>query len=270
MSHPNILKLYEYFEDKEFAYLVLQFAPKGSLADYLCKKFKNSAEPIKKLSEKEAFYFFIQTCLGLDYLHKNHILHRDLKPENLLLDEKRDVLLCDFGWSIDETATNCNTLCGTLEYMAPEVINSGPDNYYNKKIDIWSLGVILYEFLNGKLPGSDINFQENATLKVQKLIIGMLKKNPEERLTMDEIFDSEWVKSLEKDFGLDLAKKREKYINFNDRKTENIREIKNTNNHCMISSQEKRVVFQRQRFLSKNDFRNLINRRSSDEKIIYV
>ena len=78
MAHPHITKLYHYFEDKENVYLILEFASNGNLFNYLRKK--------KKFQENEAFVYFFQTCLGIDYLHKKDIIHRDLKPENLLLD----------------------------------------------------------------------------------------------------------------------------------------------------------------------------------------
>lgn len=90
LDHPHIIKLYHTFEDSENVYLVLEYAKNGSLFFYLRKK--------KKCNEREAFVFFFQTCIGIDYLHKKGILHRDIKPENLLLDEKGNIKLCDFGW----------------------------------------------------------------------------------------------------------------------------------------------------------------------------
>jgi len=93
ISHPHIVKLYTYFEDTENVYLVLEFAENGSLFHYLRKR--------RKFSEEEAFVYFFQTCLGIDYLHKRRVIHRDLKPENLLLDEDGNIKLCDFGWSAD-------------------------------------------------------------------------------------------------------------------------------------------------------------------------
>lgn len=90
IRHPHILKLFQFFEDTSNVYLVLEYCENGSLFNYLKSK--------KKISEKEAFNYFFQTCLGIDYLHKRKILHRDLKPENLLLDKQGNIKVCDFGW----------------------------------------------------------------------------------------------------------------------------------------------------------------------------
>ena len=93
LDFPHVTKLYYYFEDREYVYLILEYAANGSLFSYLRKK--------QRLIESEAFVSFFQTCLGIDYLHKMSIIHRDLKPENLLLDENGNIKICDFGWSAE-------------------------------------------------------------------------------------------------------------------------------------------------------------------------
>ena len=95
INRKEIIRLIHYFEDKLNVYLVLEYAAGGNLFFYLRKK--------KCLSEAEAFKFWFQTCIAIDYLHKNNILHRDLKPENILLDKNRNVKVCDFGWSAEYT-----------------------------------------------------------------------------------------------------------------------------------------------------------------------
>lgn len=102
------------------------------------------------MDERTAFKYFIQTAAAIYFLHSKELVHRDIKPENLLLDDKNNIKLCDFGWCVqiydDEPR---NTFCGTYEYMAPEVIN---EDYYDKSIDLWSLGILLYELLHGYSP----------------------------------------------------------------------------------------------------------------------
>ena len=103
----------------------------------------------KYLDEKTAFKYFIQVTSAVNFLHENNLVHRDIKPENILLDENNIVKLCDFGWCCELTVGNRITFCGTYEYMAPEVMNEMP---YNHSVDLWSLGVLLYEMLQGVSP----------------------------------------------------------------------------------------------------------------------
>ncbi len=120
----------------------MEYADNGSLFQYLRKK--------RKFSESESFVYFFQTCLGIDYLHKKSIIHRDLKPENLLLDRERNIKLCDFGWSAEASVQQKRTtFCGTIDYMAPEMIKN---QAHDHTLDIWCLGVLLYEMVHGFAP----------------------------------------------------------------------------------------------------------------------
>lgn len=85
----------------------------------------------------------------MEFLHENHLVHRDLKPENILITKKDTVKLCDFGCCVDIRSGFRETFCGTFEYMAPEIIKELP---YNQAVDIWSLGILLYEMLHGHSP----------------------------------------------------------------------------------------------------------------------
>lgn len=128
-----------------------------------------------------AFYYFIQTVAGIYFLHHNGFIHRDLKPENLLVSENQTVKICDFGWCVEEDADEQrNTFCGTLEYMAPEMINNQPHNH---KIDVWSLGILLYELCHGKAPfrgnqkkigqeinKGEINFKRGLSMEYKDLV----------------------------------------------------------------------------------------------------
>lgn len=101
------------------------------------------------LPEKIALRFFYQVALAINYLHDQRIIHRDLKPENLLLDSEFNVKLCDFGWSCHLPNREMRrSICGTVEYMCPEILNS---QFYDDKVDIWALGILLYEFLFGEI-----------------------------------------------------------------------------------------------------------------------
>jgi serine/threonine protein kinase len=183
-------------------------------------------------TEKDAFNIFTQTSLGIDFLHKNKIIHRDLKPENLLLDKKRTIKLCDFGWSA-ESNNDCRfTLCGTVDYMAPEMVKGKPINSksigqgYSYAVDIWCLGVLLYELLHGYVPFSgkdqgdtmkkirnkeEIKFHEGLSQSVKDLISNLLTYDQYQRPNLDYIFSHSWVQEFEKTFKIDLNGIRSNY-----------------------------------------------------------
>ncbi|CAD8100213.1 unnamed protein product [Paramecium sonneborni] len=209
LQHPHITKLFHYFEDKENVFLILELAENGSLFSYIRKR--------KRLPENEAFVYFFQTCLGIDYLHKKNIIHRDLKPENLLLDKQGNVKVCDFGWSAETTQNGVRrTFCGTLDYMAPEMLKNQP---YSFTLDIWCLGILLFELIHGFAPFKGRNENEKChnivkmtpieydlqiSPEAKTLIQGILKHNPNERLSMNQIFDHLWMKKFYKSYGIDL------------------------------------------------------------------
>ena len=121
------------------------------------------------MTEDEAFKYFIDTASAVNFLHENNLVHRDLKPENLLIDDNGAVKLCDFGWCVELNSGNRNTFCGTYEYMAPEIINEDP---YDNGIDVWSLGVLLYELIHGYSPfRAKINKSNNDYLEIFKNIV---------------------------------------------------------------------------------------------------
>ena len=125
IAHPNIIRLFNYFSDKKNInmFLILEYASKGTLFDYIHNK--------KGLNETEAFYFFIQAVNSISFLHKNKIIHRDIKPENLLINNNNILKLCDFGWSVYLNNNNKRvTFCGTIEYMAPEIVKNESYDFY--------------------------------------------------------------------------------------------------------------------------------------------
>eukprot|EP01138_Halocafeteria_seosinensis_P015579 gb/GECG01015898.1/.p1 GENE.gb/GECG01015898.1/~~gb/GECG01015898.1/.p1 ORF type:complete len:286 (+),score=28.68 gb/GECG01015898.1/:1-858(+) len=141
LRHKNILRLYGYFWDEKRIYLILEYAPKGQLYDILQKR--------ERFSERRAAMYINSLARALRYCHSKHVIHRDIKPENLLLGYKGEIKIADFGWSVHAPSSRRTTLCGTLDYLPPEMIQF---HNYDYNVDIWSLGVLAYEFLVGSPP----------------------------------------------------------------------------------------------------------------------
>mmetsp|Transcript_5722 Transcript_5722/g.6134 ORF Transcript_5722/g.6134 Transcript_5722/m.6134 type:complete len:474 (+) Transcript_5722:35-1456(+) len=143
LDHPNIMKLYETFEDPRHVYLVMDLCTGGELFDRIIDK--------GRLSEAEARNVFLQIMRALFYCHSNKICHRDLKPENLVFDQKdgENLKLIDFGMAAKfRVGDKLTKKLGTPYYIAPEVINRN----YDEKCDVWSCGVIMYIMLCGYPP----------------------------------------------------------------------------------------------------------------------
>merc|ERR1712241_802851 len=143
VSHNHLVKLFSYFEDSNFVYIVLELCRKRSLME-LHKRRKAVTEP-------ESRYFVHQILLGCKYLHDNKIIHRDLKLGNVFLNDSMEVKIGDFGLAtkVDYAGERKRTLCGTPNYIAPEVLTKKGHSY---EVDIWSIGCILYTLLVGKPP----------------------------------------------------------------------------------------------------------------------
>ncbi|CAG9760968.1 unnamed protein product [Ceutorhynchus assimilis] len=116
LKHPNILQLLAWFHDSHRIYLILEYAGKGELYKHL-----KNADNGRFGNQRSAKYAY-QVTDALDYCHQNHVIHRDIKPENLLLTITGDVKLADFGWSVHSPSLKRNTMCGTLDYLPPEMI----------------------------------------------------------------------------------------------------------------------------------------------------
>jgi|Transcript_57271 serine/threonine protein kinase len=196
LRHPNILRLYGYFFDERRVYLILEFAAKGELYKELqkCEKFdeRRSATYIKALAA------------ALEYCHKKHVIHRDIKPENLLLDLKGTLKIADFGWSVHAPNKRRTTLCGTLDYLPPEMVEG---KEHDNMVDVWSLGVLMYEFLVGRPPFEaerhdetykkiikvDLQFPSHVSKEARDLISKLLKKDTNERLSLKEVQNHPWI-----------------------------------------------------------------------------
>ena len=147
LNHPNITKILEMFEDEKYFLIIMEYINGGNLFSFVKKR--------RKLSEKTAKFLFRQIILGIQYIHEQNIVHRDIKLENLLIDLNNNVKICDFG--IGRKITSKKQLlfdqCGTLMYMAPEILLSTKEKGYEGfPVDIWSAGISLYIMLSGTLP----------------------------------------------------------------------------------------------------------------------
>ncbi|XP_044049091.1 serine/threonine-protein kinase BRSK2 isoform X1 [Siniperca chuatsi] len=197
IEHPHVLKLHDVYENKKYLYLVLEHVSGGELFDYLVKK--------GRLTPKEARKFFRQIMSALDFCHSHSICHRDLKPENLLLDEKNNIRIADFGMaSLQVGDSLLETSCGSPHYACPEVIRG--EKYDGRKADVWSCGVILFALLVGALPFDDDNLRnllEKVKLGVfhmphfippdcQNLLRGMIEVDASKRLTLEQIQKHTW------------------------------------------------------------------------------
>ena len=203
-EHPNIVKLL-YVKETDISYdLIMDYAPGGNLFHFIRKT--------KGLNEDLSFNLFIQVVNAINFLHENDLIHRDIKPENILMFENNVVKLCDFGWCVKLNGQQRGTFCGTTEYMSPELVNR---RGYGKEIDVWSLGVLLYEMIHGYSPfrpnkpnfdekevmeniiHHNLIFQKNISQECKKLIYGLLDPNINNRYTVEDIYNSEFVKKYE-------------------------------------------------------------------------
>lgn len=201
LKHPNIISLYEIIETDQEICLVMEYCSGGELFDYIVVN--------SRLKEFEACRFFQQLLSGLEYLHRLGIVHRDLKPENLLLDDRRNIKIVDFGLSnLYSPDQLLKTACGSPCYAAPEMIAR---KLYNPlKADLWSSGVVLFAMVCGYLPFEDANtaalYQKimSGDYRCPKflsaeaidLISKLLDTNPNTRITPERVKDHVWFRQV--------------------------------------------------------------------------
>ena len=196
VHHPHIMQLINHFEDDDNFFMIMPYASRGQLYNLIKKN--------TKLDQKMTAQFLRETISAVKYLHEHNIIHRDIKPENILLDKNYRVKLSDFGWSnFCKPDEKRKTYCGTPEYLSPEMAKKLPHDY---RVDIWSLGVLLFECLAGYPPFSGQNegelLRNIKQLKIhwpidfpplaKNLVLKILKVNPEERPSLDEILKHSW------------------------------------------------------------------------------
>ncbi|KXS22345.1 Pkinase-domain-containing protein [Gonapodya prolifera JEL478] len=204
LRHPNIVRLHEVVETDDTIMLVQEYADGGELFDFIVAR--------KKVQENIARKLFRQMVSALSYCHESNIIHRDLKPENLLLAETDGpnqpiVKIADFGFSsiYHSAGKRLETFCGSPFYCSPEIVNSRP--YKGPEVDVWSLGVVLYALITGRLPyySEDIgnlydkitdgcfHVPDHVSSSARDLLHSMLQVDPEQRATVDELRAHPWT-----------------------------------------------------------------------------
>ena len=201
VHHKNIVNFEHYFEDAENVYILIELCHNQTLHELLKRR--------KTLTELEVQYYIFQLIQALKYLHNLKIIHRDLKLANLFLTENMELKLGDFGLAttIDFEGERKRSLCGTPNYIAPEILDGKKGHSF--EVDIWSLGIIIYVLLIGKLPFETNNkketykrirlknysFPQNAKISepAKELIQNILVLEPYQRPTLDEILKSDFM-----------------------------------------------------------------------------
>lgn len=181
----SFLRLYGYFHDEKRIFLMLEFAGKGELYKQLAKK--------GSFSESRSSRYIYQMADALIYLHGKHVIHRDIKPENLLLGINGELKIGDFGWSVHAPGNRRMTLCGTLDYLPPEMVEG---KAHNEKVDYWALGVLTYEFLVGAPPFEDRS-SVNSEWPLNSLCILDLLTSPSDTYRRIAKVDLRWPRDRE-------------------------------------------------------------------------
>lgn len=201
LTHPRIVQYYGFYQTMHSWNFVLEYVVNGNLGDFLTERLDRG----KYFSFKEVLNIFIDILAGVKYLHYCSIIHRDIKPENVLMDKYYRAKLSDFGISkFIKSVEDLNNMTniGSPHYMAPEVIQG---KQYGFKCDIWSLGIILYELCTLQHPDKVlgvIDFSDSLKLEkkffrknLYELCKNMLKPDPNERLSTDEIINHSLIRN---------------------------------------------------------------------------
>ena len=242
LIHENIIRLYNVYEDDNSINLIMEYAKNGNLFELLSKPENKNG-----FDEQRAFDYFIQVVNAVYFLHQNNIIHRDIKPENLLFGKEGLLKLCDFGWAKELNLENRSTFCGTVEYMAPEIV--GSENY-DFGVDIWSLGILLYELIFGHSPfkaknmksvilnikSHDLTYDKPISHECKNLIEKILNINPQKRIKIKDILEHPFVKKYSKNYLL------RKNSEFNYNNIGNIKYYDMINNKNIYNTSSKKEI----------------------------
>lgn len=201
VKHPFVVRLHYAFQTPEKLYLIMDFVNGGHLLHHLRRE--------TMFNEKQARFYIAEVILAIEHLHSLDIIHRDLKPENVLLSAQGHCVLTDFGFAKENVVDpdSCSSFCGTLEYMAPEVIKK---NRYGKAADWWSVGILLYDMLCGQPPfrhANDAQLYERIlvgklvipkyfTNQCESLVRGLLQRDIKKRFTVEKIKSHPFFKTI--------------------------------------------------------------------------
>ncbi|CAD8110398.1 unnamed protein product [Paramecium sonneborni] len=231
LDHPNIVNIYELYQDERYYYLITEYLSGGELFDKIQQR--------KNLNESMAANYMKQILSAVNYCHQRNIVHRDLKPENILFDQKgteQNIKIIDFGTAKQILSnTKLKQMTGTPYFIAPEVI----DQNYNSKCDLWSCGVILYIMMSGKPPFKGINVDDLyrnikngyidftgsewqfVSQDAKSFISKLLLVDPSKRMSAEQALKDPWI----------VSKKREDKIN-----TKNLENLSQFQNNSKLSS----------------------------------
>ena len=210
-QHPNIIKLYDIYENENYIYIIMEYCSGGDLLSYF--EYHDYELPESKVCE-----IIHKLSMAIYYLHSYGIVHRDLKPENILMtdiSDTADIRLLDFGLSkIVGNEEKCTEPYGTLSFVAPEVLQGKP---YDKSVDLWSIGIITFLLLCGYLPFDDKHSEreiarqtiqdpvpyekkiwDKYSPEAKAFVDGLLQKKPEKRYTIKEVLEHPWIKKMDK------------------------------------------------------------------------
>lgn len=205
LHHPNIVSLYETVETPTDIVLMMEYVPGADLFERLVAKHD------QRFSEDEARCIFEQLVSAIEYCHQHRVIHRDLKPENVMVDDDGVVKLIDFGFAnMYHPRGYLETNCGSPLYAAPEIVQGV--RYVGPEVDVWSLGVVLFAMLTGKLPFEDEHLKglyekicagsyvipEYLSAGAQDLIRGALTVNPRHRITIGQAARHPWMHGFQK------------------------------------------------------------------------
>ena len=210
-QHPNIIKLYDIYENENYIYIIMEYCSGGDLLSY----FEYYEYQLKETKVCEIIH---KLSMAIYFLHSYGIVHRDLKPENILMTDltpEADIRVLDFGLSkIIGNEEKCTEPYGTLSFVAPEVLQRKP---YDKSVDLWSIGIITFLLLCGYLPFDDkhsereiarqtiqdpVPFENKIwskyTPEARTFVEGLLQKKPEKRYSIKELLEHPWIKKMDK------------------------------------------------------------------------